>query len=86
MNETNRTYPNLVAKIQAYMANKNPKLKLLFHYFENQDRIKNMLKFMAIVYISKKIIEQLHNCIGYSLTQRFILHWPYQVQYKQIDR
>ena len=39
VNETNRTYPKLVAMIQVYMSNKTQHSNY-FHYFENLDRIK----------------------------------------------
>ena len=52
MNETNRTYPILVAKIQVYICTYRikPKAQIIFHDFKNRDRIKNMLNFLAIVY------------------------------------
>ena len=49
VNETNRTYPKLVAKIQVYMSNKTPNSNY-FPLLRKRNR-KNMLIFMAIVYI-----------------------------------
>ena len=48
MNETNRTYPNLVAKIQVYI---KPKPQNIFTLLGKSGSYKNMLNFMAIVYI-----------------------------------
>ena len=50
VNETNRTYAKLVAKIHVYMSIK-PKTKIIFHYFEIWDCKKIMLNFMAKVYV-----------------------------------
>ena len=50
MNETNRTCPNLVAKIQVYMLNKTPNSSD-FSLLRKSGSYKNMLNFMAIVYI-----------------------------------
>ena len=49
MNETNRTFPNLVAKIQVYMSNKTQNSDY-FSLLRKSGSYKNMLNFMAIVY------------------------------------
>ena len=50
VNETNRTYPNLVAKIQVYTSNKTQN-SIYFSLFRKSGSYKNVLKFMAIVYL-----------------------------------
>ena len=50
MNETKRTYPNLVAKIQVYVSNKTQNSNY-FSLLRKSGSHKNMLKFMEIVYI-----------------------------------
>ena len=50
VNETNRTYPNLVAKIQVYMSNKTQNSNY-FSLLRKSGSYKNILNFMAIVYI-----------------------------------
>ena len=40
VNETYRTYPSFVAKIQVYMSNETQNSNYFFHYFENQGRKK----------------------------------------------
>ena len=53
MNETNRTYPKLVAKIQVYMSNKTQNS----NYFSLlRDRMKNMLNFMTVVNITRGLL------------------------------
>ena len=48
--QINRTYPNLVAKIQVYMSNKTQNSNN-FSLLQKSGLYKNMLNFMAIVYI-----------------------------------
>ena len=48
MNETNQTYPKLVAKIQVYMSNKTHNSNY-FSLLRKSGSYKNMLYFMAIV-------------------------------------
>ena len=55
MNDTNRTYPNVVAKIQVYMSNKTKNANY-FALLRKSGSYKNLLNFMAIVYI------QCYNC------------------------
>ena len=50
VNETNRTYPNLVAKIQVYMSNKTQNSNY-FSLLQKSGSYKNMLNFMTIVYM-----------------------------------
>ena len=50
MSETNQTYPNLVAKIQVYMSNKTQNSNY-FSLLRKSGSYKNMLNFMAIMYI-----------------------------------
>ena len=50
MNETNRTYPKLVAKIQVYMSNKT-KNSNYFSLLRKSGLYQNMLNLMAIVYV-----------------------------------
>ena len=50
MNENNRAYPNLVAKIQVYMSNKTQNSND-FSLLRKSGSYKNMLNFMAIVYV-----------------------------------
>ena len=59
MNETNRTYPNLVAKIQVYMSNKTQNSNY-FSLLRKSGSYKNMLNFMAIVYIKSTLSEYGH--------------------------
>ena len=49
MNETNRTNPNLVAKIQVYMSNKTQNSNY-FSFLRKSGSYKNMHDFMAILY------------------------------------
>ena len=51
MDETNQTYPNLVTKIQVYMSNKTQNSNY-FSLLRKSGSYKNMLNFMAIVYIN----------------------------------
>ena len=51
MKETNQTYPKLVAKIQVYMSNKTQNSNY-FSLLRKSGSYKNMLNFMAIVYMS----------------------------------
>ena len=53
MNETSKTYPNLVAKIQVYMSNKTQNSNY-FSLLRKSGSYKNMLKFIAIVYDAKR--------------------------------
>ena len=55
MNETNRTYPNLVDKIQMYMSNQTQNSNY-FSLLQNLGSYKNMLNFMAIVYFQNVCI------------------------------
>ena len=50
VNETNRTYQNLVAIIQVYMSNKT-QTSNCFSLLRKSGSYKNMLNFMAIAYI-----------------------------------
>ena len=52
MNETNRSYPNLVAKIQVFMSNTSQNSNYL-SLLRKSGPYKNMLNFMAIVYIQE---------------------------------
>ena len=50
VNETNRTYPNLVAKIQVYISNKTQNSNY-FSLLRKSGSYKNMLNFMVKVYV-----------------------------------
>ena len=50
MNETNRTYPNLVAKIQVCMSN-TTKNSNYFSLLRKSGSYEKMLNFMAIIYL-----------------------------------
>ena len=49
VNETNQTYPNLVATLQVYMSDKTQNSNY-FSFLQKSVIIQNMLNFMAIVY------------------------------------
>ena len=49
VNETNQTYPKLVAKIQVYLSNKTQNLNF-FSLLRKSGSYKNMLNFMEMVY------------------------------------
>ena len=59
MNETYRTYPNLEAKIQVYISNKT-QTSNYFSLLRKSGSYKNMLNFMAIVYILPSISCYMH--------------------------
>ena len=60
VNETNRTYPNSVAKIQVYMSNKTQNSNY-FSLLRKLGSYNNMLNFMAIVYILIKFCVLIHS-------------------------
>ena len=68
VNETNQTDPKLVAKIQVYMSNKTQtQSSNYFSLLRKSGWYKNMLNFMAIVYLPMaKILsaKKVEECIG----------------------
>ena len=63
MNETNRTYPNLVAKIQVYMSNKTQNSNY-FSLLRKSGSYKNMLNFMAIVFVSDYFVVEVNTNVS----------------------